>query len=574
MVSNHTVELRGVSFTDDDGNRILDGASRILHGGSTTCVVGATDRDQSALTALLLGLHHPQAGTVEIDGRSLRHQSLLDRRALVAGVLQDPWLIEGSIADNVAFQRPHIDSDAVEAACRAIGSDRFIDRFPNRYHQPITKLSQGQRRSLALARAVAGNPGVLVLEDPTADLDPDDEREMMRAIEAASQGRTTIILTRRLSLARRADAVLVVDDGQLVPYRNGGPNSHSELWDTRVPPVVEPETGRRLRLVGRDERRPAQPTRGSWDITIGSEFVPDHLASGLLSRNTNTETWVAWSIKREEPVRIKVPRISSEWAASNPDDPVSYHAWEQLAREHRVLRALDHPGVARPLDADLEAEMPFLTLEYLDSTSLARVLQREPDGLAPLDAVHIGFELASTLQHLHQRGHVHLNLRAGHVRTRGELVVITDFTQCRPIGAKLPELSRPARSQRIDRRLFAPEFRPGQAADPMMDIYALGSLIRRATIGSVMSAGRASGDGAGQAAVDRSAVPMTELRDDVPAAMVPLVEQMLSADPGERPDAGEVVSQFRRILPPTMVRPRAAAVRTRSTRLRLVSPNP
>lgn len=559
------MELRGVSFTDDDGNRILDDASRLLPGGSTTCLVGSTDRHQSGLTALLLGLSHPQAGTVEIDGQNLRHQTLLDRRTLVAGVLQDPWLIEGSIADNVAFQRPHIDSDAVEAACRQIGSDRFIDRFPDRYHQPITKLSQGQRRSLALARAVAGNPGVLVLEDPTAELDPDEEREMIRAIDAASQGRTTIILTRRLSLARRADTVLVVDDGQLVPYRSGGPDGHAELWDTRVPPLATADTAPRLRLVGHDERRPAQPARGSWDITIGSEFVPGHLASGLLSRNTNTETWVAWSIQRERPVRIKVPRLSDASMASNPDDPVSYPAWEQLAREHRVLRALDHPGVAEPLDADLEAEMPYLTLEYLDSTSLARVLQREPSGLAPLDAIHIGFELASTLQHLHQRGHVHLNLRAGHVRTRGELVVITDFTQCRPIGAKLPELHRPARSQRIDRRLFAPEYRPGQAADPMMDIYSLGSLIQRATVGSVV----ASGVGGGGVA----AIPMSELRDDLPGAMAPVVEQMLAPDPADRPDAGEILSQFRRMLPAAMIRPRAAAVRTRSTRLRLVSPN-
>jgi serine/threonine protein kinase len=332
-----------------------------------------------------------------------------------------------------------------------------------------------------------------------------------------------------------------------------------------VPPLVTAESGPRLRLVGREERRPAQPARGSWDIAIGSEFVPGHLASGLLSRNANTETWVAWSIRREQPVRIKVPRISTASMAANPDDPVSYPSWEQLAREHRVLRALDHPGVVAPLDADLEAEMPYLILEYLDSTSLARVLQRAPDGLAPLDAVHIGFELASTLQHLHQRGYVHLNLRAGHVRTRGELVVITDFTQCRPIGATLPELHRPAGSQRIDRRLFAPEYRPGQPAEPTMDIYALGSLIRRATIGSVVASGLAGGGA--------TAVSMTEVRDDLPAAMAPVIDQMLAPDPADRPDAGEILSQFRRILPATMVRPRTAAVRTRSTRLRLVSPN-
>lgn len=387
---------------------------------------------------------------------------------------------------------------------------------------------------------------------------------MIRAINAASQGRTTVILTHRLSLARRADTVLVVDGGELVPYRGGGRSGHARLWDTKVPPVVVPEPGPRLRLVGAEERRPVRPARGSWNIDIGSEFVPGHLASGLLSRNANTETWVAWSIQREQPVRIKVPRLSAAALAENPDDPVTYHAWEQLAREHRILAGVAHPGVTRALDVDLDAEMPYLTLEYLDSTSLARVLQRASDGLAPLDAIHIGFELAGTLQHLHQRGYVHLNLRAGHVRTRGEVVVITDFTQCRPIGASLPEASRPVRARRIDRRLFAPEFKPGRAADPAMDIYALGSLIRRAALGSIAASTNPVGS---------SEVSSLHLDGDAPAAMAAIVDRMLAEDPADRPDAGEVLSHFRRLLPTSLVRPKATAVRSRSNRLRLVSPS-
>ncbi len=134
----------------------------------------------------------------------------------------------------------------------------------------------------------------------------------------------------------------------------------------------------------------------------------------------------------------------------------------------------------------------------------------------------------------------------------------------RAIGAELPDAPRPARAQRIDRRLFAPEFRPGQPADPMMDIYALGSLIQRATVGSM-----ATSD------VDTKTAKTASLHldGDAPAAMAGIIDQMLAPDPADRPEAGEVLSQLRRLLPSSLVQPKVTAVRSRSTRLRLVSPS-
>ncbi len=554
-----------MTCTDPEGSRVLTDVGLVLPAGSTTCVVGSSERDQAAVAALLLGLNRPDAGSIEIDGRDLASLSLLDTRNLVAGVLEDPWLSEGTLAEALAFDGRGLDLRSIQAVCRQTGCDRFIERLPRRYEEPVATLDLGQRRRLALARALIRNPAVLVLEEPTTDLEPDEEREVIRAVEAASQDRTTIVFTHRLSLARRADTVLVIDNGRIVPYRAGGADGgHAALWDTRVPPVINANARPHLRLVGSDRHRPAQPVRGSWDITIGSELVPGHLASGLLSRSAHTETWVAWSIQREQPVRIKVPRISPTAEAEHPEDPVSYRSWEQLAREQRVLDGLDHPGVTRPFEADLEAEMPYLALEYLDSTSLARVLQREAEGLAPVDVLHIGFELAGTLHHLHQRGYVHLNLRAGHVRTRGDIVVITDFTQCRPIGTDLPAPSRSKRSRRIERPLFAPEFRTGRPADPKMDIYALGTLIHRATAGTVVASTTAGRD---------QQLAYAELCDGIPDPMAQIVDRMLSLDPGDRPDAGEVLSQFRPILPRTLARPRVSATPARSNRLRLVAPS-
>lgn len=558
------IELRDATYVDEDGHQILRGASLIVPPDSRICIVGSHDRDQPGLAALLLGLVRPGKGSIEVGGLDLNALPLIQRRALVAGVLQDPWLVDGTVADNIAFDLPGMTRPLVEAAAAEVGLDQVLRGVPGGLDAPIDQLGLGQRRAVALTRAVARRPEVLVLEEPTLDLDPDEERELLRVIEAATAGRTSVLLTRRLSLARRADTVVVIDEGRIVRYQGNGPDGgHARLWDTRVPPLVHAEpTGPHLRLVGRPERSAVQPTGGSWSITIGSEFIPGYLASGLLARTPHTETWVAWSIRREQPVRIKVPRIPQDEPLLG--DPVTYQAWEQLSREYQVLQELQHPGVTPALEADLEAEMPYLVLEYLDSTSLARALQRQPRGLTPVDVLKIGFDLAGTLHHLHQRGHTHLNLRTGHVRTRDDIIVVTDFTQCRPIGSVLPEPTAKGRNRLANGRFFAPEFRPGRPADPKMDIYALGTLLHRATAGSMLTNATAGRD---------RPLNFGELHPEVPDDMAEVVDQMLTTDPSGRPDADEVVSQFRHILPRPLVRPQASMTQTRSTRLRLVNPS-
>lgn len=538
--------------------------------GSKLCIVGSTGKDQSALLALMLGLYRPERGSITVDGKDVASLPLKVARTSVASVLQDPWLVDGTIADNISFGHRGVTRADIESIGEQIGLDRLLELLPNGYDtvvghdgliidatSSLSELTIGQRRRLALARALVRNPGVLLFEEPTADLGVDEERLMIRAIDAASHGRTTIMVTHRLSLARRSDSVMVIEDGRIVPYQGqGSSGDHSTLWDLQVPPVVTPSARAKpqLRLVGPDDRRHPGPSNSPWGITIGAELAPGYLASGLLSRNAHTETWVAWSIEREEPVRIKIPR----------ENPVTYAAFDQLFREYRTLKNFNHPNLGTTYGADLDAEMPYAVFEYLDSTSLSRVTQRRASGLDALDILYTGFELAGAVNYMHQRGYVHLNLRARSVRTRQDTIVITDFTNCLPIGAPLKNSTSADRTRRLEHRYFAPEFIPGEAADPKMDVYALGALMHRATAGSLITRVTSAGVGL---------VPYGTLTEDAPEPMADIVDQMLAREPGARPEADEVLSEFRRILPSSLVRPRVSTAAARSPRLRLVGAN-
>ncbi len=557
-----SLSIRNLTFTDDDGVLLLAGADLDAGSGTKTCIVGSTGTDQAALLALILGLYRPERGSITVDGVDVASPALETDRESVAAVLADPWLVDGTVADNIAFGRPGVSRTEVESVGQQLGIDGFVGQLPDGYDtivgtaddRPTTELSIGQRRRIALARALIRNPGVLLLEEPTTDLGIEEERLMIRAIDVASHGRTTLIATHRLSLARRSDAVLVIENGRIVAYQGSGPGvDHSRLWDLRVPPVVATATKAKshLRLVGADDRRPPKPTSAPWGITIGSELAPGYLASGLLSRNANTETWVAWSIEREEPVRIKIPR----------ENPVTYPAFNQLFREYKALETLNHPGLATTYGADLDAEMPYAVFEYLDSNSLARLIQRRAEGMDPLDILYTGFELAGAVNHLHQRGFVHLDLRSRNVRTRENTIVITDLRHCQPIGAPLPPPSNPVKARRLEHRYFAPESLPGRAADPKMDVYALGALMHRATAGSVVTRVTSAGVGL---------VPYESLTDNPPGAMADVVDAMLARDPADRPEADQVLSEFRRILPRSMIRSPVSTVAARSPRLRLV----
>ncbi len=571
-------------MNDRSGTPLLDKASLTLDAGSTTCIVGSVDGDQGALLSIALGVDSPRHGSVLFDGQEITGFPLAERRRRAALVHADPWIVDGTIADNIVFGRPGVTARDVERAAGSVGLDELIASLPDGYDTVVgtggVSFGIGRRRQLATARAVLTNPSLLAFDEPTSGLDGDEEREMLQTIELASAGRTTMLTTHRLSLARRSGAVYVIDGGQIIPYnqprldRNGEVESlgtrpnHVDLWDLKIPSVVSSDGSGRshLRLLRTGERRAPQPIVTPWDITIGAEMAPGYLASGLLGRDDHTETWVAWSVEREEPVRIKVPR----------HDPVTYPAFEQLLREFKALTAIGDARFAAVHEADLEAEMPHVVLEYLDSPSLAADARRT-GGVDPIDVLAAGFELAAALTNLHRQGYANVKLRSRDVRTRSGVTVVTDGSHLQEIGSPIrhriapPEVAslarrrvwkRPGSSYRAIHQLQPPELAPGAPIDPKMDVFFLGSLLHRITAGPVVT--NSTSDGLALA-------PYATLTSSAPDDMASIIDRMLASTPDARPTAEEVECHFRRILPRSLVRPKADAQRTRSRRLRVVS---
>jgi ATP-binding cassette subfamily B protein len=191
-------------------------------------VVGPTGAGKSTLLSLLLRFYDPGAGAIELDGTDLRGLRLASLREQLALVPQDPWMLDATIAENIALGRPGADPEAVAAAACVALVDEFATRLPDGLDTMVgeggVRLSGGQRRRVALARAVLRDAGVLLLDEPTSGLDAASEAAVLQALEQAAAGRTVLAVSHRLGLAARADRVVVLDGGRVAEQ-----GSHAEL---------------------------------------------------------------------------------------------------------------------------------------------------------------------------------------------------------------------------------------------------------------------------------------------------------------------------------------------------------
>lgn len=214
------VQFENVSFSHVPGEVVLAEVSFTVEPGQCVAILGATGAGKSSLMSLLPRFYDPTQGRIMMDGVDLRQLDVDELRRNIGTVFQESFLFSNTIAANIAFGHPEASQEQIEAAAKIAAAHEFITQLPKGYDTVLretgSNLSGGQRQRLAIARAVLLNPSILVLDDPTAAVDPQTEAEIFAAMASAMRGRTTFIVAHRLSAVRRADFVVVLDQGQVV----------------------------------------------------------------------------------------------------------------------------------------------------------------------------------------------------------------------------------------------------------------------------------------------------------------------------------------------------------------------
>ncbi len=214
------LDFGGVSLSTERGQRVLDDVSFAIGPGESLAIVGASGVGKSTIAFLAARLLDPDEGSVRLDGHDLRGLRLQDVRRHVVLVEQEPVLLHATIAENIRYVRPEASDAEVRAAAVAAGIAGFIESLPQRYDTVVGErglaLSAGERQRVALARAFLANPTVLVLDEPTAALDPASERQVIQGYRSIMRGRTTIVITHRRELAMAASRVLVLSDRRVL----------------------------------------------------------------------------------------------------------------------------------------------------------------------------------------------------------------------------------------------------------------------------------------------------------------------------------------------------------------------
>ena len=224
------VRFDDVRFSYEPDKPVLRGVSFHAAPGTVTALVGSSGSGKSTIISLVCAFHAPDTGRVTVDGVDLSNVLLDSYRSQLGVVLQESFLFDGSIRENVMFSRPDATEDQFLAACKTARVDEFAERFPERYNTIVgergVKLSGGQRQRLSIARAILADPRILILDEATSSLDSESEAMIQHGLSFLMQGRTTFVIAHRLSTIRRADQILVVEAGEIVER-----GTHQSLYE-------------------------------------------------------------------------------------------------------------------------------------------------------------------------------------------------------------------------------------------------------------------------------------------------------------------------------------------------------
>lgn len=222
------VQFDDVSFEYEEGVPVLQHVSFVAPAGTTTALVGSSGSGKSTLISLIMAFAQPQQGRILVDGTAVSDLKLRDYRRHLGVVMQDNFLFDGTVKDNIAFTKPGATDEEVMAVAKIANAHDFIMGFPQQYDTIVgergVKLSGGQRQRVAIARAILADPRVLILDEATSSLDSESEHLIQEGLRRLRAGRTTFVIAHRLSTITSADQILVLEKGQIVER-----GSHQEL---------------------------------------------------------------------------------------------------------------------------------------------------------------------------------------------------------------------------------------------------------------------------------------------------------------------------------------------------------
>lgn len=219
-------EIRGevtfddVSFEYNTDAEVLKRISFTAPAGTTTALVGSSGSGKSTLISLVMAFNTPKSGTITVDGRDLQSLTLADYRQNLGVVLQDNFLFDGTVGENIAYGTPHATREDIERVAKVAHADEFIKDFEKGYDTVVgergVRLSGGQRQRVSIARAILANPRILLLDEATSSLDSESEAKIQDGLRALRKGRTTFVIAHRLSTIQSAEQILVLEGGQIV----------------------------------------------------------------------------------------------------------------------------------------------------------------------------------------------------------------------------------------------------------------------------------------------------------------------------------------------------------------------
>ncbi|WP_028781876.1 ABC transporter ATP-binding protein [Thalassobacillus devorans] len=213
------VRFDHVSFAYEKDDYILKDIDFEVRAGQTAAFVGHTGSGKSSIMNLLFRFYDPQKGRITIDGQDTKQWSRQQVRSHMGIVLQDPFIFTGTILSNVTMNDPNISREMAIDALKAVGADRFVEKLPNQYDEPVkekgSSLSMGERQLISFARALAFDPAILILDEATSNIDTETEKLIQDALQVLKQGRTTLVIAHRLSTIQQADQIFVLHHGTM-----------------------------------------------------------------------------------------------------------------------------------------------------------------------------------------------------------------------------------------------------------------------------------------------------------------------------------------------------------------------